>query len=102
MSHSRRTVLKGSAALAGASAFGCPAIVRAQSDKIRIGHLTPLTGFLGALGAYGAAMGSRFNGFGETVTMESKDAPWPSMYGAAQPPVVALPKRKRTKKPKEA
>ena len=25
---------------------------RAQSDKIVIGHLTPLTGFLGALGAY--------------------------------------------------
>src|SRR5258705_5695239 len=58
MSHSRRTVLKGSAALAGASAFGCPAIVRAQSDKIKIGHLTPLTGFLGALGAY-AQLGLR-------------------------------------------
>jgi branched-chain amino acid transport system substrate-binding protein len=58
MSHSRRTVLKGGAALAGASAFGCPAIVRAQSDKIKIGHLTPLTGFLGALGAY-AQLGIR-------------------------------------------
>ncbi len=58
MSQSRRTVLKGGAALAGASAFGCPAIVRAQSDKIKIGHLTPLTGFLGALGAY-AQLGIR-------------------------------------------
>ena len=58
MSHSRRTVLKGSAVLAGASAFGGPAIVRAQSDKIKIGHLTPLTGFLGALGAY-AQLGIR-------------------------------------------
>jgi branched-chain amino acid transport system substrate-binding protein len=58
MSHSRRTILKGSAALAGASALGCPAIVRAQSDKIKIGHLTPLTGFLGALGAY-AQLGIR-------------------------------------------
>ena len=48
---SRRTVLQ-SGALAGASAIGFPAIVRAQTDKIRIGHLTPLTGFLGALGAY--------------------------------------------------
>jgi len=58
MSHSRRTVLKGGAALAGAGAFGYPAIVRAQSDKIKIGHLTPLTGFLGALGAY-AQLGIR-------------------------------------------
>jgi branched-chain amino acid transport system substrate-binding protein len=58
MSHSRRTVLKGGAALAGAGAFGCPAIVRAQSDKIKIGHLTPLTGFLGALGTY-AQLGIR-------------------------------------------
>src|SRR5215470_6750993 len=33
-------------------------IARAQSDKIRIGHLTPLTGFLGALGAY-AQLGLR-------------------------------------------
>jgi len=54
---SRRTVLQ-SGALAGASAIGFPAIVRAQTDKIRIGHLTPLTGFLGALGAY-AQLGIR-------------------------------------------
>jgi branched-chain amino acid transport system substrate-binding protein len=33
--------------------LGLPAIVKAQSDKIRIGHLTPLTGFLGPLGEYG-------------------------------------------------
>ena len=57
---------------------------------------------IGSLGAYGTAMGTRFNGFGETVTIESKDSPWPSMYGHASAPVVALPKRKRvsTKKPK--
>ena len=48
----RRNVLKGGAALTGALALGFPAIVRAQVDKIKIGHLTPLTGFLGALGAY--------------------------------------------------
>ena len=47
---SRRDVLKASAATAAALSF--PAIARAQSDKIRIGHLTPLTGFLGALGEY--------------------------------------------------
>jgi len=50
--YNRRTILKASAALAGASALGFPAIVHAQTDKIKIGHLTPLTGFLGALGAY--------------------------------------------------
>jgi branched-chain amino acid transport system substrate-binding protein len=50
--YNRRTVLKASAAFAGASAIGFPAIVSGQTDKIKIGHLTPLTGFLGALGAY--------------------------------------------------
>lgn len=48
----RRQLIKGSAALAGMAALGFPAIVHAQSDKIRIGHLTPRTGFLGALGEY--------------------------------------------------
>src|SRR5258707_336852 len=46
----RRDVLKASAAAAAALSF--PAVVNGQSDKIRIGHLTPLTGFLGALGEY--------------------------------------------------
>jgi branched-chain amino acid transport system substrate-binding protein len=55
---SRRALLKTGAALAGASALGLPAIVSAQTDKIKIGHLTPLTGFLGALGAY-AQLGIR-------------------------------------------
>jgi len=50
----RRTVLKAGAA--GALALGFPAIVKAQSGAIKIGHLTPLTGFLGALGEY-AVMG---------------------------------------------
>ena len=56
--YSRRTLLKGSAALAGASAIGFPAISYGQSEKLKIGHLTPLTGFLGALGAY-ATLGMR-------------------------------------------
>ena len=51
-SRNRRSVLKAGAAMAGAYALGFPAIGRGQSDKIRIGHLTPLTGFLGALGEY--------------------------------------------------
>ncbi len=54
----RRKVLKTGAAFVGASALGFPAIVRGQTDKIKIGHLTPLTGFLGALGAY-AQLGLR-------------------------------------------
>jgi branched-chain amino acid transport system substrate-binding protein len=54
----RRTLLKAGAALAGASTIGFPAIVYGQSDTIKIGHLTPLTGFLGALGAY-AQLGIR-------------------------------------------
>jgi branched-chain amino acid transport system substrate-binding protein len=56
--YNRRTVLQASAALAGVSTLGFPAIVSGQSDKIKIGHLTPLTGFLGALGAY-AQLGIR-------------------------------------------
>src|SRR6201993_3042134 len=56
--YNRRTLLKASAAFAGASALGFPAISYGQSDKIKIGHLTPLTGFLGALGAY-AQLGIR-------------------------------------------
>ena len=58
MSHSRRTILKTSAAFVGASAIGFPAISYGQAEKIRVGHLTPLTGFLGALGAY-AVLGMR-------------------------------------------
>jgi branched-chain amino acid transport system substrate-binding protein len=46
----RRNVLKAGAA--GALALGFPAIVKAQSAAIKIGHLTPMTGFLGALGVY--------------------------------------------------
>jgi branched-chain amino acid transport system substrate-binding protein len=50
--YTRRRVLKSGAALAGAAALGFPAISYGQSDKIKIGHLTPLTGFLGAIGSY--------------------------------------------------
>jgi branched-chain amino acid transport system substrate-binding protein len=56
--YDRRTVLQAGAALAGASTLGFPSIVSGQSDKIKIGHLTPLTGFLGALGGY-AQLGIR-------------------------------------------
>jgi branched-chain amino acid transport system substrate-binding protein len=56
--YSRRTMLKAGAGFASTSAIGFPALVRAQTEKIKIGHLTPLTGFLGALGAY-AQLGIR-------------------------------------------
>jgi ornithine decarboxylase len=75
---------------AAAGPFMLPADIR-EGDLIEIG----------SLGAYGATMGTRFNGFGETVTIESKDAPWPSMYGQAQAPVTAM-KRRRARKPKQA
>ena len=49
----RRTVLKAGVA---ATALSFPFVSKSQSDRIKIGHLTPLTGFLGALGEY-AVMG---------------------------------------------
>lgn len=54
----RRHVLTAGATIAGVSALGAPALLHAQADKIKLGHLTPLTGFLGALGEY-AVMGIR-------------------------------------------
>jgi ornithine decarboxylase len=75
---------------AAAGPFMLPADIQ-EGDLIEIG----------SLGAYGMAMATRFNGFGDAVTIESKDSPWPTMYGEAQAPVVAM-KRKRTKKPKQA
>ena len=52
----RRTLLTSGASIAALSVIGAPAISYGQSDVIRIGHLTPRTGFLGPLGEY-AVMG---------------------------------------------
>ena len=52
----RRRLIKQTAALGAATAIGqlgFPTILRAQSDVIRVGHLTPHTGFVGQLGEYG-------------------------------------------------
>jgi branched-chain amino acid transport system substrate-binding protein len=49
----RRQLLQAGSVAGALATLGLPALVRAQSDKIRIGHLTPLTGFLGPLGEYG-------------------------------------------------
>ena len=48
----RRFVLDAASGTAAVAAIGAPAISKAQSDVIRIGHLTPRTGFLGPLGEY--------------------------------------------------
>lgn len=51
----RRKLLKTTAAgtaVVAAGSFGFPAILKAQ-DTIRLGHITPKTGFLGQLGEYG-------------------------------------------------
>ena len=55
---SRRAMLKSMAGSALLATIGMPAITKAQADAIRIGHLTPLTGFLGPLGEY-AVMGDQ-------------------------------------------
>src|SRR5262245_14140784 len=49
---SRRKLLAGAAGAAIIAGVGAPAIVRAQSESLKIGHLTPRTGFLGPLGEY--------------------------------------------------
>ena len=51
----RREALKKTAALGAAAVapLGFPAIVRGQADTIKLGHITPRTGFLGQLGEYG-------------------------------------------------
>ena len=48
----RRGLLKGAAGTAAAGIAGFPAISYGQADTIKIGHLTPRTGFLGTLGEY--------------------------------------------------
>jgi branched-chain amino acid transport system substrate-binding protein len=52
----RRRLLAGIGGATLLGGIGAPHIVRAQADTVRFGHLTPLTGFLGPLGAY-AQMG---------------------------------------------
>jgi len=56
VSRRRRSLMQGAGAAAALGTLGFPAIVRSQSEAIRIGHLTPRTGFLGPVGEY-AVMG---------------------------------------------
>ena len=46
---------------------------------------------IGMMGAYGVAMSSRFNGFGDVETLEVADPPMLSMYGLA-PRTLATPR----------
>ena len=48
----RRSLLKGAAGSALMAGIGMPAISYGQADALKIGHLTPRTGFLGPLGEY--------------------------------------------------
>jgi branched-chain amino acid transport system substrate-binding protein len=53
---SRRALLRTAAAGAGiavAGRLGFPALLRAQADAIKVGHITPRTGFLAQNGEYG-------------------------------------------------
>jgi branched-chain amino acid transport system substrate-binding protein len=48
----RRKLLKTGAVVAGGLMLGLPGLAGAAGQPIKIGHLTPMTGFLGALGEY--------------------------------------------------
>jgi ornithine decarboxylase len=67
---------------------------------------------IGMLGAYGVAMNTRFNGFGDVETVVVDDAPMASMYGLAdneapavaaeaEGEVVKLSSRSRRKRPRK-
>lgn len=71
---------------AAAGPFLLPADIR-EGDHIEIGML----------GAYGVAMASRFNGFGETELAVALDTPWPTLYSEAETPLAAQAKAKRGK-----
>jgi ornithine decarboxylase len=45
---------------------------------------------IGMLGAYGVAMNTRFNGFGDVETVVVDDAPMASMYGLAEEDAAAV------------
>jgi ornithine decarboxylase len=49
---------------------------------------------IGMLGAYGIAMNTRFNGFGDAETVEVEDAPMASMFGLAGR-VIRLPREEQ-------
>lgn len=79
--------------------FMLPADIR-EGDYIEIGML----------GAYSTSIATNFNGFGETITIEAKDAPWPTLFvqageaaQTAAPPAntVNLEARRKTRRPRK-
>ena len=50
---------------------------------------------IGMLGAYGVAMATRFNGFGDIDTVEVTDAPMASMFGLAPRSIPTLARGRR-------
>ncbi len=58
ISGQRRRLLGAGSAAVTLATLGIPGGALAQAEKIKIGHLVPLTGFLGALGEY-AVLGAR-------------------------------------------
>ena len=52
---------------------------------------------IGMLGAYGVAMTTRFNGFGDVETVVVDDAPMASLYGLAAEELEAVPAVAETK-----
>ncbi len=54
----------------------------------------------GMLGAYGVAMQTRFNGFGDTETISVEDLPWTSMYAVVEKRAAASARRPGRKSPR--
>ena len=54
----------------------------------------------GMLGAYGVAMQTRFNGFGETEDVAVRDLPWTSMYGSVEKRAASVRRTARGKSPR--
>src|SRR2546425_1662115 len=86
-------------AVAAAGAHGVPALLRAQ-DVIKVGHMTPRTGFLGQLGAYavmGAQQGvdeanAKGGVLGRKIELITEDTPTP---GVGVPKAQKLVERDR-------
>jgi ornithine decarboxylase len=54
----------------------------------------------GMLGAYGVAMQTRFNGFGDTETIAVEDQPWTSMYAVVEKRAASAARRPGRKSPR--
>jgi ornithine decarboxylase len=54
----------------------------------------------GMLGAYGVAMQTRFNGFGDTETIAVEDLPWTTMYAVTEKRAATTARRPARKSPR--